>query len=213
MGIEHAQRPAAPDACAIRRATLADIDALVRIENASFPGNRLDRRRFRYLLTRAHGVILVAAGAKACPDGCLHGPAQVHASPSSDAANDGHRLRDLGGNADDAGSAGQTYAGSAAHELRGYVLVLFRENSPIARLYSIATAPGHLGRGVGSALVRAAERLARDHGYARQRLEIRADNAASLALFDRHDYRPFGRHPGYYHDGMDAVRLEKQLTV
>lgn len=152
----------APAPTSIRRATLDDVAALVGIENASFPGNRLDRRRFRYLLAHAHGVILVDA-----------------------------------------------LAGTA--ELRGYVLLLFRSNSPVARVYSIATAPRHLGHGVAAGLLCAAERLALDHGYTRQRLEIRADNAASLALFDNRGYRRFGRHAAYYHDGMDAVRLEKVL--
>jgi ribosomal protein S18 acetylase RimI-like enzyme len=152
----------APAPAAIRRATLADVAALVEIENASFPGNRLDRRRFRYLLAHAHGVILV------------------------DAVN-------------------------GATELRGYVLLLFRSNSPVARVYSIATAARHVKQGVAAQLLRAAERLALDHGYTRQRLEIRADNAASLALFESRGYRRFGRHTAYYHDGMDAVRLEKVL--
>jgi len=148
-------------ASAIRRAVLGDVPELVRIENASFPGNRLDRRRFRYLLARAHGVILVDA------IGAL---------------------------------------------LRGYILLLFRSNSPVARVYSIASAPEYLGRGVAAGLLRAAERLALDHGYTHQRLEIRADNAPSLALFKARGYAPFGRHAGYYHDGMDALRLEKTLA-
>lgn len=144
----------------IRRATLDDVAALVGIEDASFPGNRLDRRRFRHLLTKAHGALLVDAD-----DGTL----------------------------------------------RGYVLLLFRADSTIARLYSIATHPGHLGRGVASTLVDAAERQARAHGYTCLRLEIRADNAASLALFRARGYREFGRHAAYYHDGMDALRLHKAL--
>jgi len=146
---------------AIRRATLDDVAALVGIEDASFPGNRLDRRRFRYLLASAHGALLV--------------------------------------DADD-------------NALRGYVLLLFRANSTIARLYSIATHPAHLGRGVGARLVNAAERQARAHGYTCLRLEIRADNAASLALFRGRGYREFGRHAGYYHDGMDALRLQQALA-
>ncbi|WP_343025427.1 N-acetyltransferase [Massilia sp. MP_M2] len=44
---------------AIRLATTSDIVALVAIENASFPGDRLDRRRFRYLLTQANSVTVV----------------------------------------------------------------------------------------------------------------------------------------------------------
>ena len=145
---------------AIRRASLDDVAALVEIENASFPGNRLDRRRFRYLLANAHGALLV------------------------DAMGDG---------------------------LRGYVLLLFRVDAAIARLYSIATHPDHLGNGVGATLVDAAERQARLHGFTSLRLEIRADNAASLALFRGRGYREFGRHAAYYHDGMDALRLQKPL--
>lgn len=146
---------------AIRRTSRADIAELVRIENASFAGNRLDRRRFRYLLGTAHAVLLVETDALA---------------------------------------------------VRGYVLLLFRANSPIARLYSIATDPAHLGRGVAARLVDAAERLAREHGFDRLRLEIRSDNTASLTLFRRRGYREFGRHAAYYHDGMDALRLQKALT-
>lgn len=44
---------------AIRLATTGDIAALVAIENASFSGDRLDRRRFRYLLTEANSVTFV----------------------------------------------------------------------------------------------------------------------------------------------------------
>lgn len=150
---------------AIRHATLDDVAALVGIEDASFPGNRLDRRRFRYLLATAHSALLVDAG-------------------------------------DD----------SSLERIHGYVLLLFRANSTIARLYSIATHPAHLGRGVGTRLVDAAERQARARGYTCLRLEIRADNAASLALFRGRGYREFGRHAAYYHDGMDALRLQKPLA-
>jgi len=68
------------------------------------------------------------------------------------------------------------------------------------------------GRGVGARLVDAAERQARAHGYTCLRLEIRADNAASLALFRGRGYREFGHHAGYYHDGMDALRLQQALA-
>lgn len=147
----------------IRRATYDDLAALLEIEHASFPGNRLDRRRFRYLLGTAHGVILVDTAA----------------------------------------------AGGA---VRGYILLLLRANSRVARVYSIATHPAHLKRGVADALLRAAERLALSLGRQRQRCEIRVDNAPSLALFARHGYHVFGRHLAYYEDGLDALRLEKTLV-
>jgi len=44
----------------IRSATVRDIDALVELENACFDSDRLSRRSFRYLLTKANAVTLVA---------------------------------------------------------------------------------------------------------------------------------------------------------
>jgi ribosomal protein S18 acetylase RimI-like enzyme len=43
----------------IRPATLADIDALLALEQACFDVDRLSRRQFRYMLTKAHARILV----------------------------------------------------------------------------------------------------------------------------------------------------------
>jgi len=44
----------------IRPATVADLDALVALENQVFQTDRLSRRSFRYMLTRAHAFTLVA---------------------------------------------------------------------------------------------------------------------------------------------------------
>jgi ribosomal protein S18 acetylase RimI-like enzyme/predicted double-glycine peptidase len=43
----------------IRKATLHDLEALVALENRSFTTDRLSRRSFRHLLTKAHAVTLV----------------------------------------------------------------------------------------------------------------------------------------------------------
>jgi len=146
----------------IRPATPGDIAALVAIENASFPGDRLDRRRFRYLLTEANSVTFV----------------------------------DVDGAA-----------------VRGYILLLLRTGWRGARVYSIATHPAHLGCGVAARLLTAAERWAAAHGCVQVRLEVRADNAASLALFRGRGYVAFGSHAAYYHDGMDAQRLRRTLGL
>lgn len=52
-------RDADPASPMIRPATLADLDALVDLENRCFSVDRLSRRNFRYMLTRAHAVTLV----------------------------------------------------------------------------------------------------------------------------------------------------------
>jgi predicted GNAT family N-acyltransferase len=98
------------------------------------------------------------------------------------------------------------------HIIRGYVLLLFSRGTAMARLYSIAVAPSFRGKGIGEALVKAAEMAARERSAACLRLEIRKDNAASLSLFNRLGYRKFGEFADYYEDHMDAIRLEKILT-
>jgi ribosomal-protein-alanine acetyltransferase len=93
----------------------------------------------------------------------------------------------------------------------GDALLLFRAGSAIARLYSIAVAPEARGAGVGARLLRAAEAAARARGCRRLRLEVRADNAAAIALYEARGYRRFGRRPGYYDDGADAWRYQREL--
>ncbi len=96
---------------------------------------------------------------------------------------------------------------------RGYVTLLFRADVSLARVYSIATAPGWLGQGVASRLLVAAEALALARHCVAMRLEIRKDNLASQNLFLGQGYALFGEHAGYYEDGMDALRFEKSLTA
>lgn len=97
--------------------------------------------------------------------------------------------------------------------IRGYLTLLFRSNVSLARIYSIATAPRFLGQGVATGLLRAAEELALACNCVAMRLEIRKENLASQALFERQGYSVFGEHAAYYEDGMDALRFEKSLTA
>jgi Acetyltransferases len=147
-------------AARIRPATLADIDALERIETAVFPGDRISRRSFRTLIARPTAATLVAE-----IDGVVE----------------------------------------------GYAMILFRAGTGMARLYSLAVAPGHAGKGLGHALLDAAEAAAIEHDRIVLRLEVREDNAAAIALYRKAGYRPIGSHPGYYDDGMAALRFEKLM--
>lgn len=97
-------------------------------------------------------------------------------------------------------------------QVRGYLTLLFRSTSPIARIYSIATHADFLRQGVAAKLLRVAEQLALNAQCDAMRLEIRHDNIASLTFFQAHDYQLFGEYKSYYHDGMNAHRLQKSLT-
>jgi ribosomal-protein-alanine acetyltransferase len=145
----------------VRPASLADLEALVEIENACFASDRLSRRQFHYMLTKAQATTLVAV---------------------------------------DGG------------EMVGYVVLLFSRATSVARLYSIAVRGAVRGRGIGQALVSAAETTAWERERAYLRLEIRRDNLASQRLFERAGYRRFGVLSDYYEDHMEALRYEKALA-
>lgn len=91
----------------------------------------------------------------------------------------------------------------------GYAVVLFRAGSGVARLYSIAVAPGVAG--IGRALLAAAEEAAFDRERLVLRLEVREDNGRANQLYERSGYRRIGREADYYEDGMAALRFEKTL--
>lgn len=145
----------------IRPATLQDIDALVALENRCFDSDRLSRRQFRYMLTRANAATLVTTG--------------------------------------------------DADQVLGYVLVLFHAGTSLARLYSIAVDPAARGRGLAETLLTAAEVEAAGRGCVDMRLEVRPDNVAAIALYERLGYRRFGTFDDYYEDHMEALRYEKRL--
>jgi ribosomal protein S18 acetylase RimI-like enzyme len=97
-------------------------------------------------------------------------------------------------------------------ELAGYALVLFRANAGVARLYSIAVAPEAGRRGIGTALLAAAEEAAMARGCAVLRLEVHERNAAAIARYRKAGYAVFGRHSDYYEDRGHALRFEKRLA-
>jgi ribosomal protein S18 acetylase RimI-like enzyme len=96
--------------------------------------------------------------------------------------------------------------------LAGYALVLFRSNTRIARLYSLAVAPDAAGQGVGPLLLAAAEEAARARNSTRLRLEVREGNARAISRYRKSGYGLFGRHLDYYDDHGTALRFEKRLA-
>jgi ribosomal protein S18 acetylase RimI-like enzyme len=107
--------------------------------------------------------------------------------------------------------AASVFAAVDASGLLGKIVVFFRKNTHVARLYSVAVADAARGRGVGEALLRAGEHAALARGCTRLRLEVRQDNAGAIRLYERLGYRRFGAYPDFYEDGADAWRYEKEL--
>jgi ribosomal-protein-alanine N-acetyltransferase len=99
----------------------------------------------------------------------------------------------------------------AAGTVAGSVVVLFRANSAIARLYSVAVAPNFSGRGIASALIAAAEKAARRRGCNCVRLEVHERNRAAIRVYRKAGFHQFGRHHRYYDDRGHALRFAKPL--
>jgi ribosomal protein S18 acetylase RimI-like enzyme len=96
--------------------------------------------------------------------------------------------------------------------IAGVALVLFRSTSRIARLYSLAVAPKHTGRGIAAALMAAAEKAARSRQCQWLRLEVHEKNQGAIKVYRKAGYHEFGRHHQYYQDRGHALRFEKKLT-
>jgi ribosomal protein S18 acetylase RimI-like enzyme len=95
---------------------------------------------------------------------------------------------------------------------QGYLMLLFRHGSMIARIYSIAVDPRARGRGLGRVLVEQAEGVARARGCDTMQLEVRVDNEAAIRLYESLDYLPIARTENYYQDGCAALRYRKSLS-
>jgi ribosomal protein S18 acetylase RimI-like enzyme len=111
----------------------------------------------------------------------------------------------------DSDSALVLAAVDAPHRLLGAAVLFFRKGSGAARLYSLASDPAARGRGVGGALLEAAEAAARRRRCRAMRLEVRADNAAAIRLYERHGYRRLSRLEGFYEDGTDGWKYAREL--
>ena len=92
-------------------------------------------------------------------------------------------------------------------------VLLFRQGSDIARLYSITVAPSARGQGLGARLLSACEDAARQRGARALRLEVRVANSSAHRLYDAAGYRVIAALESYYPDGEAAHRMEKVLIA
>jgi ribosomal protein S18 acetylase RimI-like enzyme len=101
-------------------------------------------------------------------------------------------------------------AESQGHPVGNLILMLpLRWRS--SRIYSVVVSPAARGLGAGSALVQAAEQRAREAGRSSIFLEVRLDNLAARALYEKLGYHREHELAGFYDDGHDGVRLRKSL--
>ncbi len=96
--------------------------------------------------------------------------------------------------------------------ITGALVMLTRQGSRWARVYSLVVDPVVRGRGLGQRLVRTAEREAGKRGCTGMSLEVRTDNGPARALYARLGYREVATLPTYYDDNAPGVRLRKRFA-
>jgi ribosomal protein S18 acetylase RimI-like enzyme len=94
----------------------------------------------------------------------------------------------------------------------GYCLAFTRNDSSVARAYSLATAAQARGKGLGRMLMDALARASKRKGCTAVRLEVAKSNKVAIALYEKLGYVQYTSLPHYYEDGEDAWRMLKLLS-
>lgn len=95
----------------------------------------------------------------------------------------------------------------------GNFVLFTRRRSKTARFYSLMIDPSVRRLGVGRSLFEGAEAAVIAKGCNRVRCEVKRTNGPSRSLLARFGFKEAGELPGYYDDGEDAIRMEKQLMT
>jgi ribosomal-protein-alanine N-acetyltransferase len=98
--------------------------------------------------------------------------------------------------------------------LSGFAVASWLRHEPSAELEGLFVDRAYRRQGIASALVRACMAWAAKAGATTIRLEVRASNAAALALYQRYGFSTTGLRPAYYSVPVeDAVLLEAPVPL
>lgn len=79
-------------------------------------------------------------------------------------------------------------------------------------LASLAIHPDYHRLGIGSALLEATEERVMGYGKKKITIEVRKTNITGLAFWKKMGFITFGKHPGFYEDGEEAILMKKVLS-
>ena len=161
---------------AVREATPADLPALAELERAAF-GEPWSRAGLAAFVARAGALVLLAE----LPD-----EGTVTAGATGPAGVDG---------GEEAAPAPRPPAAYAAWTLA----------ADEAELLRLAVDPARRRRGLARELLAAGSDRLAAAGCTTCFLEVRVDNRAAVALYERLGFHRIGHRPAYYHDGADAL--------
>jgi len=124
--------------------------------------------------------------------------------------------------AEDAWDEPTWWAELAGRPRRDYVVAVAAERvvgcagldhrGAVADVMTVAVAPGHRRRGLGDTLMTELCRRGADAGAQALTLEVRADNAPALRLYERHGFERVSVRRRYYQpDDVDAVVMHRRI--
>ncbi|WP_158965768.1 GNAT family N-acetyltransferase/peptidase C39 family protein [Paraglaciecola sp. L3A3] len=93
----------------------------------------------------------------------------------------------------------------------GYGLVIMRDGTRLARLYSLAILSDVRGQGVGKQLLIELEKQSVAAGKLFLRLEVEKTNKRAINLYESLGYKVFGDYKNYYENNNDALRMQKSI--
>ncbi len=93
----------------------------------------------------------------------------------------------------------------------GFAVMEFHFDARRAHLVLLAVEPAYRRRGAGVALFRWLEKIARLGGITRIQLELRADNQAARAFYERLGFRATELRRGYYDGRQDAINMARRI--
>ncbi|UVV59420.1 GNAT family N-acetyltransferase [Bacteroides thetaiotaomicron] len=79
------------------------------------------------------------------------------------------------------------------------------------RIYSIAVHPDCRGRKLGQLLMERTIETAFDCRAVKITLEVKESNTPAIKLYMKNGFIPVGVKPNYYHDGSDAIYMQRHM--
>jgi len=96
-------------------------------------------------------------------------------------------------------------------EMIGSIIILLRPRISNVRIYSLNVHPGFRRVGIGSMLMDAGEKFAKENGFGNITLETGVENQAAQGLYKSKGFSVDKKLRNYYKNGEDALHFIKKL--
>lgn len=103
------------------------------------------------------------------------------------------------------------YVAESDNRIAGYISLLKRTGSNLARIYSIVVHPDVQGKRIGQKLMNKSIEYAKNNNVSRLSLEVRTDNLAALKLYRKNGFETTSLIKNYYADGSDAWQMKANI--